>query len=49
VPLALSNLQRSRAIIILDADVAARSKELHCDGRVPLDGREVQRRAPILV
>ncbi len=60
VPKALSNLQRSSAIISLEVDVTARSKELRCDGCVPswnelcrdgliaTRGSKVERRAPIL-
>jgi hypothetical protein len=49
VPLALSNLQRSRAMIILEVDVTARSKELLCDGDMPTTGRFVERREPLKV
>jgi hypothetical protein len=49
VPMALSNLQRSRAITILDADVTARSHELLCHGRTPFCGRVVERCALKLV
>ncbi len=49
VPLALSNLQRSSAIISLEVDVTARSKELRCDGSMPISGCEVERRAPSII
>ena len=48
VPLALSSLQSSKAILSLDVDVTARSKELRCDGRMPVSGSVLERRAPIL-
>ncbi len=40
VPLPLSKLQRSTAIISLEVNVTARSKELRCDGRMPTVGRD---------
>ena len=47
MPLALSNLQRRRAINIPEVDVAARSKELLCDSLKSEKGCVVERRAPI--
>jgi hypothetical protein len=44
VPLALSILQRSSAIISLEVDMTARSKELLRDGLVPISCREDERR-----
>jgi len=49
VPLSLSILQRSSAIISLEVDVTARSNELPRDGRMPICGRDVERRVPFLV
>jgi hypothetical protein len=48
MPLALSKLQRSGPIIILEVDVTARSNELFRDIITPSSGSEVERRAPIL-
>jgi hypothetical protein len=42
-------LQRSIAILTIDVDVTARSKELFRDGLSPFSGREVERRAPFIV
>ena len=47
MPLTLSNLQRSSAILSLEVDVTARSKELPCDGRMPTG--DVERRVPTLL
>ena len=49
VPQALSKLQCSKksAIISLEVNVTALSKELRCDGRMPFKVRDVERRAPI--
>jgi hypothetical protein len=41
VPLALSILQRSSAIMSLEVDFTVRSKELLCDGRMPMTSTEV--------
>jgi hypothetical protein len=49
VPKALSNLHRISAILILEVDVAARSNELRCDGRMPITGRVVESRSPTVL
>jgi hypothetical protein len=48
VPLALSKLHCSSAIISLEIDAAARSKELLYDGRMPTCDRDVEWSVPIL-
>jgi hypothetical protein len=49
VPLKLSHLQRSAAVLHLEIDVTARCEELFCDARMPSLGRGVERRNEVAV